>query len=93
MERKGFVCPFCAKYYRDSEEKHQYNGWTMCKNCCDKMKKHEGLILEEDIDRQADMLFPKDTDIEKKTAYRNGARWMMHLWMADIIWSERFKDN
>lgn len=88
MERKGFVCPFCAKYYRDSEEKHQYNGWTMCKNCCDKVKKHEGLILEEDIDRQADMLFPKDTDIEKKTAYRNGARWVMYLWMADIVQSE-----
>ena len=49
MERKGFVCPFCAKYYRDSEEKHQYNGWTMCKNCCDRVKKHEGLILEEYI--------------------------------------------
>lgn len=52
------------------------------------MKKHEGLILEEDVDRQTDMLFPKDTDIEKKTAYRNGARWVMYLWMADIVQSE-----
>ena len=60
----------------------------MCKNCCDKVKKHERLILEEDIDRQADMLFPKDTEIEKKTAYRNGARWIMHLWIADIVRSE-----
>ena len=51
-------------------------------------EKHEGLILEEDIDRQADMLFPKDTEIEKKTAYRNGARWIMHLWIADIVRSE-----
>lgn len=88
MERRGFVCPFCAKYYRDSEEKHQHNGWTICKYCYDKVKKHEGLILGEDVDRQADMLFPKDTDIEKKTAYRNGARWVMYLWMADIVQSE-----
>lgn len=60
----------------------------MCKYCYDKVKKREGLILEEDIDRQADMLFPKETEIEEKTAYRNGARWVMYLWMADIVQSE-----
>ena len=89
MERKGFICPFCATYYRDFEEKHQYNGLTMCKNCYDKVRKHKGLVSEEDINRQTDMLFPKDTDIQRKTAYRNGARWIMHLWMADIIRTEK----
>lgn len=79
----------CGKYHRNSEEKEQYNGLTICKSCYAKVKKHKGLISEEDIDRQGDMLFPKDTDIERKTAYHNGARWMMHLWMADIVQSER----
>lgn len=88
MERKGFVCVLCGKYHRNSEKKEQYNGLTICKSCYAKVKKHKGLVSEEDIDRQADMLFPKDTDIERKTAYRNGAWWMMHLWMADIVQSE-----